>query len=223
MDTMFWIAMALTAVGLVLLVYFWALGTAWRIARRMRRQADELGFSYRGPGGEPEAGYPSTGFRGFLRSFEPWYVTGRRDDVPFAIFLELRGGSRSKTRYTIVEAAYPQPLPFTMRIGRETALARLGKAAFGLQDIETGDERFDAAARVKGSDPDRIRRVLAAPGVRDRIVAAIEAGSKVIVTEAAVRWETLGTVKRTEIFQQALDRVVPIVKAMADARVFAQE
>jgi len=190
---------------------------------RMRRVADELGFSYNGPGAEPP-GTPEAASPGqrFMQALKPWRITGMRDDVAVAIYLETRGGGRSKTTYSIVEASFPQPLPFTLRVGKETAFARLGKAVFGLQDIEVGVEQFDRAVRIKGSDPDRIRGVLSGTGVQDRIVTALEASPTVMVTETAAHWEKRGTIEAAETYRQAMDLVVPIVRALKDARAFPE-
>jgi len=190
---------------------------------RMRRVADELGFSYNGPGAEPPGSAEPTGAKRFLQVIQPWRITGMRDDVAVAIYLLSRGGGRSRNTYSIVEASFPRPLPFTLRIGRETMMSRFGKTVLGLQDIEVGAEQFDAAVRVKGNDPDRIRRVLSGSGVQDRIVTALEASPTITVTEKAALWEKRGTVETSETYRQAIDLVVPIVRALKDARAFEQD
>jgi hypothetical protein len=190
---------------------------------RMRRVADELGFSYNGPGAEAPGTLDtaSPGQR-FLQALKPWRITGMRDDVAVAIYLETRGGGKSSTTYSIVEASFPRPLPFKLRIGRETVLARLGKGVFGLHDIEVGVEQFDAAARVKGSDPDRIRDLLSGTGVQDRIVTALEASPTLTITEKAALWEKRGTGEAAETYRLAMDLVVPIVRALKDAGAFPE-
>lgn len=190
---------------------------------RMRRVADELGFSYNGPGAEPP-GTPEAGQPGqkFLQALKPWRITGMRDDVAVALYLETRGGGKSKSTYSIVEASFPRPLPFTLRVAKETAMARLGKAVFGLHDIEVGVEPFDRAVRVKGSDPDRIRGVLSGTGVQDRICTALEASPTITVTEVAAFWEKRGMGESAETYRAAMDLVVPIVRALKDARAFPE-
>lgn len=190
---------------------------------RMRGVADELGFSYNGPGAEPPGTPKATGAQRFLQAIKPWRITGMRDDVAVAIYLETRGGGKSRTTWSIVEASFPRPLPFTLRVGRETAMARFGKAVFGLQDIEVGAEEFDRTVRIKGSEPDRIARLLSGSGVQDRILTALQASPTVMVTERSVRWEKRGTVEKAETYRQAMDLVVPIVRALKDARAFEQD
>jgi hypothetical protein len=187
---------------------------------RMRRVADELGFSYNGPGAEPPGTAEPTGVQRFLQALKPWRITGMRDDVAVAIYTESRGSGKSRTTYSIVEASFPKPLPFTLRIGRESAMTRFGKAVFGLKDIEVGVEEFDKAVRIKGSDPDRVVGLLSGSGIQDRILSALQASPTVSVTERAAFWEKRGTVDKAEAYQQAMALVVPIVRALKDARAF---
>ena len=146
-----------------------------------------------------------------------------RDDVAVAIYLETRGSGKSRTTYSIVEASFPRPLAFSMLVYRESAMAKFGKAVFGLKDIEVGSEQFDKAVRIKGSDPERIARLLAGSGIQDRILTALQASPTISVTSKAALWEKRGTWVKAETYQQAMDLVVPIVRALKDARAFEQD
>jgi hypothetical protein len=191
-----------------------------RNAERMRRVADELGFTFHGPGDEPPGEPEPTGAQRLLKDLKPWRVTGTRDDVAVAIYLETRGSGKNRTTYSIVEASFPRPLDFTMLVYRESAMAKLGKAVFGLKDIEVGSEQFDKAVRIKGSDPERIARLLSGSGIQDRILTALQASPTISVTSKAALWEKRGTVMKAETYQQAMELVVPIVRALKDARAF---
>jgi hypothetical protein len=191
-----------------------------RNRERMRAVADELGFTYHG-GDDQLPGAPETGFgQRLLRIMQPWRLTGTRDGVAVAIYLESRGGGKSRTTYSIVEASFPRPLPFTLRVGRETALTRFGKAVFGIQDIEVGSDRFDTGVRIRTSDPERARRLLADAGVQERILAALDTSATVIVTEKAVIWEKRATVDNAETYRTAIEAVVPVVAALRSADAF---
>lgn len=191
-----------------------------RTRERMRAVADELGFTYHG-GDDPIPGVPEGGIgQRLLQSVRPWRLTGVRDGVAVEIHLESRGSGKSRTTYSIVEAAFPRPLPFTLRVGRETALTRFGKAVFGIQDIEVGSDRFDAAVRIRTSDPERARRMLADAGVQERILAALDTSATVIVTEKAVIWERRGTVTNAETYRAAIEAVAPVVVALRSVDAF---
>jgi hypothetical protein len=210
-------------VGGIALVLWIAIRSFRRNAERMRRVADELGFTFHGPGEEPLGAAEPTGAPRMLQSLKPWRVTGMRDDVAIAIYLETRGSGKSRTTYSIVEASFPRPLPFSMLIYRESAMARFGKAVFGLKDIEVGSEQFDKAVRIKGSDPERIARLLAGSGIQDRILTALQASPTISVTSKAALWEKRGTWVKAETYRQAMDLVAPIVRALKDARAFEQD
>jgi hypothetical protein len=195
--------------------------TLRRLHETMRTIAAELGLSYRGPledlpPGAPPDHLPPSGGPRFLRLMAPWRLVGNRSGVFVAAFPETRG----KTSCTVVEAYWPEPLPFTLRIGRETALARMGKTVLGMSDIEVGSTPFDEEVRVRGSDPARIVSLLAHADVQDRILAALQASRAVTVTERAARWEKQGTPMKTEVYREALDLVVPIARAISDSGLF---
>lgn len=196
-----------------------------RVLRRqhqtMRAIAAELELSYRGPlednpGGAPPDALPPAGRGGLLKLMAPWRLVGNRSGVFVAVFPETRG----KTTYAVVEALYPETLPFTMRIGRETTLARMGKTVLGLSDIEVGSARFDEEAHVRGSDPARIVSLLAHAGVQERILAGLQASRALIVTERAARWERQGAPAKAEAYREALDLVVPIARAISESGLF---
>jgi hypothetical protein len=207
-------------VGGIALVLWIALRSFRRNAERMRRVADELGFTFHGPGEESLGAAEPTGALQVLKSLKPWRLTGMRDDVAVAIYTETRGSGKSRTTYSIVEASFPRTLAFSMLVYRESAMARFGKAVFGLKDIEVGSEQFDKAVRIKGTDPDRIARLLSGSGIQDRILTALQASPTISVTSKAALWEKRGWGEKAEIYRQAMDLVVPIVRALKDARAF---
>jgi hypothetical protein len=214
------ILLPVTFVGGILLMMVIAVRVFRRNAERMRGVADELGFTYQGPGAEPPGETEPTGALRALKSLKPWRLTGMRDDVAVAIYTETRGSGKSRTTYSIVEASFPRPLAFSMLVYRESAMAKFGKAVFGLKDIEVGSEQFDKAVRIKGSDPDRIARLLAGSGIQDRILTALQASPTISVTSKAALWEKRGTWLKAETYRQAMDLVVPIVRALKDAGAF---
>jgi len=124
--------------------------------------------------------------RGFL------CVAGVSEGVEVAIFLESVGGGRSSTKYTVVRADYPKPLPFEMRIGTEGAFTRLGKALFELRDVETGDADFDRAVRIKTADEAGARAALGKPGARDAVLGLLALSSSAFATNAYAQWVEQG-------------------------------
>jgi hypothetical protein len=117
-------------------------------------------------------------------------VAGTSDGIPVTIYLDSRGSGKSNSKYTVVRADYPQPLPFELRIGSEGAFTRLGKALFGLADVEIGDGEFDRAIRVKAADEAGVKAVLAKPGARDAVLGL--AALSAYATNAYAQWDQQG-------------------------------
>lgn len=69
-----------------------------------------------------------------------------------------QGGERfpPKTTFTI---SLPRPLPFSVKLWRESVVEKLGKAV-GVKDIQVGDQKFDEAFLVRGSSEDQVRSLL---------------------------------------------------------------
>jgi hypothetical protein len=124
--------------------------------------------------------------RGFL------CVAGVADGVEVTIFLESIGSGKTETKYTVVRADYPTPLPFEMRIGAEGAFTRLGKALFELRDVEIGDPEFDRAVRVKTADDVAARVALGKPGVRDAVLGLLALSTSAFATNAYAQWVEQG-------------------------------
>jgi hypothetical protein len=116
--------------------------------------------------------------RGFL------CVAGAPEGVEVTIFLESTGAGKTETKYTVVRADYPTPLPFEMRIGAEGAFTRLGKALFELRDVEIGDAEFDSAVRVKTADDAAAKAALGKPGARDAILGLLALSTSAFGTNA---------------------------------------
>jgi hypothetical protein len=76
-----------------------------------------------------------------------------------SVGLHTERSGRSSTTYTRFVVQYPHRLPLELRITRQGFLQHVA-AMFGVQDIEVGDEEFDALVIIKGDDPDAVRRFL---------------------------------------------------------------
>jgi hypothetical protein len=114
------------------------------------------------------------------------------DGVEVSIFLESHGSGKTETKYTVIRADYPKPLPFEMRVGAEGAFTRLGKALFDLQDVEIGEPEFDRAVRIKTADQDGARAALGKAGARDAVLGLLGLSSSAFATNAYAQWVEQG-------------------------------
>lgn len=183
---------------------------------RMAAIAVELGLRYVGPGSTTPDGFEGGGFKRFLAVFNPWRLEGTRNGLNVAAFTETRGSGRSRTTYTIVEAYFPSPLGCGLNLGRENALTKLGETLFNLKDIQLGSPSFDAAVRIKGSDPDRVKALLSPTRIQDAILQAMEKQPGITVQDDKVHFETSTTFRTAGDFPPVLDAVVTLAKAMTE-------
>ncbi len=77
-------------------------------------------------------------------------------------------GGKNPTYYTHLIFNFSSNPPFELHIYPERLFSKLGKLLGG-QDIQIGDEIFDARFMIKGSSPERVKSMLATPGVREAL------------------------------------------------------
>jgi hypothetical protein len=88
----------------------------------------------------------------------------------WTVTLDTHAVSNGKTRiiFTRVRAPYVNPDGFRFTIYRRGVFSDLGKL-LGMQDVEIGDEEFDRAYIIKGTDEGRLRQLFADPRLRELI------------------------------------------------------
>ncbi|MBN1243842.1 MAG: hypothetical protein JXA15_14160 [Spirochaetales bacterium] len=118
-------------------------------------------------------------------------VHGEYAGAGVAIWLETRSNGKSSSTWTLVRAYLAGPLRFSLRMSREGAMTKLGKALFGLKDLELGDDAFDPKVRVKTDDPVQAKLVLDHEA-RRAVLALLEAYPEAHVKSDAATWERVG-------------------------------
>lgn len=100
--------------------------------------------------------FPQIAFLSWIR--RPLRIEGKRRGCDVSIFHYSTGGKNSTT-YATVRIAVDNPKDLKLGFSQESMLGKLGKT-FGMQDIQTGDQRFDDKFIVKCSDPEFIQQAL---------------------------------------------------------------
>ncbi len=77
---------------------------------------------------------------------------------------------KSSATFTRVRAPYVNPDGFRFKIYRKGLFSALGKR-LGMQDIEVGEREFDDAYIVKGNEASKVLSLLAAPRLRQMMLA----------------------------------------------------
>ena len=105
-------------------------------------------------GGDPV--FPNIAFLSLIR--RPLRIEGERRGCDVSIYHYSTGGKNSTT-YATVRIAVDNPKELKLGFSRESMLGKLGKT-LGMQDVQTGDQRFDDMFVVKCSDPEFIKQAL---------------------------------------------------------------
>jgi hypothetical protein len=86
-------------------------------------------------------------------------IHGDCKGVWVTVGLHNERSGRSNTVYTRYVVQFPRNLPLEIRLTRQGFLQEMA-SFFGIQDIEVGDEEFDALVVIKGDDPGAVRSFL---------------------------------------------------------------
>ncbi len=125
----------------------------------MKLLAETLGLPVTGG----DSVFPNISFLSWIR--RPLRIEGERRGCDVSIYHYSTGGKNSTT-YATMRITLDNPKDLKMGFSRESMLGKLGKT-FGMQDIQTGDQRFDDMFIVKCSDPEFIKRALL-PEIKER-------------------------------------------------------
>jgi len=155
--------------------------------------------------------------RRLMESAASFVIVGTVEGSRIAIFLESRGSGKSRTTYTVVRADYPKPIPFELRIGYEGTFTRLGKALFGLRDVEIGDEEFDRTVRIKAADEVAGKILLGKSESRIAILDLLALSRTAFATASYVQWERQGVRFDASEMRTVIGKLVPVTRALGNA------
>lgn len=210
---------------------YWGVKRTRRDRERVRQAALGLGLEYRdgedamraayeGPGKEAQfAMYerqPSF-LRKLFAALGPWRLTGERDGLRIEIYEETRSSGKNSTTYTVARVHYPRPLPYELRAAKEGFFTKIGKALFGLQDVEVGDPEFDREFRVKAGDPLAARLLLGRAEIQRPLLEALRRYPAFRVESAFVHFEKVGIRTGTEELRAILEALLAAARAIGDS------
>ncbi len=197
-----------------------------RTLRGMRRgreeariQADQLGLEYVDGIDALRRSYLESGqtkaleaferMPAFLRSFAesaaPWRLEGSWKGVRVAVYRETRSSGKSSRTYVVAKAFYPSPLPFKFRASREGTMAKIGKALFGLKDVQTGDPDFDPKVRIRSDDEAAAASLFFRETAASTFLALLERFPDAVADSAGVTRERQASLLPAEELREVLD------------------
>ena len=144
---------------------------------------------------------------------------GERDGIHVSVRLWKQQSGDNTHYYTTVEAAHPVPLRMSLNASREGSLGRFVRSALGGQDIATGRHDFDRQFHVRAHDPPRAVALLEHAGVRQAMLAVLEARrSQLSVTDTSASITIGGWHSDLEELRAMLNSVFPVAVAVRDVR-----
>ncbi len=136
--------------------------------------------------------------------WSPIRVTGSFRGRGVMVETFTRGAGRSRRHYTRAVVSVNNPVQLRLLLSEEGAWARVEKW-LGAQDIVLGDEAFDSRFKIQGQPVVSVQRLLAAPDLRQYLLAL--PGAHVAV-EGSQAWnEARGIELKVETLRQWLDVV----------------
>lgn len=155
--------------------------------------------------------FPQFKFLSFLkRSLK---LEGDRRGIPLQIYHYAVSTGNSSTTYTTVRTSLENPKGLTFRFGKEGLFSKMGKS-LGMQDICTGDERFDKLFMVKCSDEAFILQALL-PQVREKFLDVWErhkAKGRITLKDTALSYDEVGSIRN----EAARERIAAIAELICD-------
>ena len=154
--------------------------------------------------------FPKIGFLSWIR--RPLRIEGERRGCDVSIYHYSTGGKNSTT-YATVRITINNPKDLKLGFSQESVLGKVGKA-FGMQDIQTGDPRFDDKFIVKCSDPDFIKRALL-PEIKERFYEVWEthkSQGSITLKDEVFAYNEVGMINK----ETTRNRIVVVAELMCD-------
>jgi hypothetical protein len=184
---------------------------------KVKALAPRLSLAFTGPAADLEKVPGPEALKPYLQTLMPWRLEGSRSGYAVALFLESRGSGKSRTSYTVIEAALNKPLPFDFQAGKEHALLILGKTLFRMQDIEVGVAAFDAAVRLRGENTEAVKALFSDPILRNALLQALESHPEISLSASKAHWEVPGSLLDEAKIDEVLDLVASLAASLERA------
>jgi hypothetical protein len=159
------------------------------------------------------AGLPRFFSRSAALAFQnPGEVTGEIENLPFRMYVDIRGTGKNRRFFTILSVEIPE-VPAGLTIYRENAFLKLTKL-FGARDVTTGDPNFDARFLVKGNDPSEVTAWLNATR-RVTLLRMLGEDPDTDICEGCLRFQRRSIVDSEEVLEKAfvkLKTTIPYLK-----------
>lgn len=146
--------------------------------------------------------------------FQTGVIHGDCQGMWVNVTLHSERSGRNSTTYTRYVIQYPERLPVELRLTRQGFFHDVA-SFFGVQDIEVGDEQFDALVIIKGDDEDAVRAFLT-PVRRSEISALYARFERVSIDSGQIVALALGACEEHEALVNAVEALVTGAHVLSD-------
>ena len=153
----------------------------------------------------------------------PWWrapqLTGSVSGLTTVVDIVSESSGNNNTTYTRYRVLYPS-LGLGLRLARESGFTKVVRF-FGAQDHTVGDEAFDQAFEVKGSDPAALAAYLT-PGRRESLMRLQAAYPGSVITDDHIQYRKVGTELDAGTIISVVRRLVGAAATLTNTRIAEQ-
>lgn len=152
----------------------------------------------------------------FLAMGAQWRLEGEREGVRVSIHAEARQSGKNSTTYTVVRAYAEDDAGFALSVTREGAFFKLGKALFGLEEVQLDDPELDPKVKIKAQDASSARALLCRDEVRRSLLDLCAIKGDFRLSRDRIQWERQGVLTDAAELGAVLDLLLPIARAFGE-------
>lgn len=145
----------------------------------------------------------------------PMRMSGVVDGFTAQVWEHRQSSGNSSAVYTRYRVGYPS-LRLGLRLARESGYTRLVRI-FGAQDLEIGDEGFDAAFEIKTTDPAAVSTFLTA-GRREALLRLLASHPDVVISDDEISLQRSGVERDANVLISTVRRLAAAASTLTDDR-----
>lgn len=151
----------------------------------------------------------------YVRKLTGPRLTGLFRGVQVTVYEEVHTSNSGSHTESVFKAHFASALPFQLRLEREGAGAKIAKA-FGGQDVKIGNEAFDAAVRIKSSEPEAAARFLLDEARRKAVLTALGEYPSAMVFRTHIVVSRQGRLKGGDEIKAVLAAIAPVAASFSE-------
>ena len=141
-----------------------------------------------------------------------WSLTGKYLGAEIDIRPVVRGSGKSSSVHTLIKVKFKTALGQGLIITKEGLFDKMGKSLLQTQDIEIGKPEFDKKVMIKGTDPIKVKSLLANPSLQNDILNLFNIFNTIIIQDDSIVYEFQGVLSDPEKYRNNLDALCKVAR-----------